>query len=117
MKRTMIGAQGEVRIFRVDAIPEIEAKAVEKDGDGNHIISHSEKGHHHVLPPDADVMERVNDVPAGMQIIYAIVKNPSALIQTAANEHGEIALESGLYELRVAREYNPFAEEARRVAD
>lgn len=118
MKRKIIGAQGEVRIFKIDAIPaQIQTKPVEKDSAGRHIISHSEKGHHHVLPGEVDVMERTNDVPLGMRIIYAIVENPASLSQTAATAHGEIDLDPGRYEFLIAREFNPFTEEARRVAD
>lgn len=62
-------------------------------------------------------MERIDNVPAGMAILYAIVKNPTALKQDAASPHGEIPLEPGLYEFRVSREVDPFSEQIRRVAD
>jgi len=75
--RKIIAAQGEVRIFRIDALPEcIETKATKKNKAGAHIISHSEKGHHHVLPADAVVMERTDNIPAGMQILYALLDKP-----------------------------------------
>lgn len=110
-------AQGEVYIREVKQADPLATEAVEKAGDA-YIISHSESGHDHVLPcGDADVMERVKDVPEGMRIIQAIVKNPTKLQQTAQVGHKEIALPPGIYEMRIAREFNPFAEEARRVAD
>jgi hypothetical protein len=118
--RTAIGQQGEVKIYRIDAVPEDLAKArVEQDALGRWIISHSERGHHHVLPEDVELLEpqEPQTVPAGMRILYAIVENPTALVQTASSAHGEINLAPGVYELRVSREFNPFLEEARAVRD
>lgn len=118
MAKQLIGQQGEVRIIRIDNLPEgIETRPVQRDEQGRHIISHSESGHHHVLPADCEVMERVNDVPPGMQIILGIVKNPGSLTQTASAGHQEIALPPGNYEFRISREFDPFAEQTRRVAD
>lgn len=118
MKRTIIAAQGEVRVFKIDALPsDMKTRNPELTKSGAAIISHSEQGHHHCIF-GADVLERTDKVPAGMQIFYAIVKNATALKQDAATPHKEIQLEAdSIYELRVAREYDPFAEQARRVAD
>jgi hypothetical protein len=116
MAKQIIGQQGEVRIIRIDSIPEgVQSRAPERCAKG-FIISHSEQGHHHVVT-GGDVMERTNDVPAGMQIFYAILENPEAFIQDAATPHGSFALDPGFYEFRVSREFDPFAEQARRVAD
>lgn len=116
MKKTYIGDQGEISIFKIDAIPElITSKCVERTGKG-WIISHSKSGHHHVLTGGA-VMERTDKVPAGMQILYAILAEPASLIQDAQVPHGHYDLEPGTYMFRIAREYDPFAENARRVAD
>ena len=115
--RKVIGQQGEVNVSLIGAVPpNAVTTTLERDSAGRIIVSHSEKGHHHVLGADVDVLARPN-APAGMQIIYAIVKDPTSLSQTAAAAHDEIALEPGFYEIRIAREYNPFADEARRVAD
>lgn len=114
--KQVIGQQGEVRIVKIDALPDgIETKAVERIAKG-YVISHSESGHHHVLT-GGDVMERTDKVPAGMQVFYAILNNPESFIQDAANPHGGYDLDPGIYEFRVSREYDPFAEQARRVAD
>lgn len=120
MERSEVGQQGEVKIYRISAMPEMpEANGeVERDKAGRPILSHSEKGHHHVLDGAVDVLERTNDVPPGMRIIYAIVKEPgAALIQTAAEAHGKIELSPGIYEFRRGREFNPFTDEARKIAD
>lgn len=113
--KTVIGQQGEVRIVKIDALPETETKTVAKTPKG-FVISHSESGHHHLLT-GGDVMERTRDVPAGMQIFYAILAEPESFIQDAANPHGGYDLDPGTYEFRVSREFDPFAEQARRVAD
>lgn len=114
--KQVIGQQGEVRIVKIDALPDgMETKAVQKIAKG-FVISHSESGHHHVLT-GGDVMERVDRVPEGMQIFYALLDKPQSFIQDAANPHGGYDLDPGIYEFRVSREFNPFAEQARRVAD
>jgi hypothetical protein len=63
------------------------------------------------------VMERTADVPAGMQILYAIVDKPAQLRQDAANAHETHDVSPGIYEMRIAREFDPFLQQARRVAD
>ena len=114
--KQIIGAQGEITIIKIDAIPKgIETKAVGRTSKG-WIISHSESGHHHLLT-GGDVMERTSNVPSGMQILYAILEHPEALIQDAQVPHGGYDLPAGFYEFRIAREFDPFAEQARRVAD
>lgn len=116
MAKQIIGAQGEITIIKIDALPaEMETKKAERTAKG-WIISHSESGHHHVLT-GGDVMERTSGVPAGMQILYAILDNPEALIQDAATPHGGYDLAAGIYEFRISREFDPFSEQARRVAD
>lgn len=116
MTRTPIANQGEIRIDMVSAFPEGEMKDfTEKHGEC-FVISHSESGHHHLLGGDVEVMERV-EAPAGARILYAIVKEPTRLWQDAATPHEPVHLDAGLYEFRIKREYDPFADQARRVAD
>lgn len=114
--RKVIGSQGEITIIRIDALPEdITTDRVERIAKG-WIISHSESGHHHLLT-GGDVMERTDRVPTGMQILYALLDEPASLIQDAQVPHGGYDLEPGVYEFRISREYDPFTEQARRVAD
>lgn len=117
MKRTVVAQQGEAKVFRIDALPKgMKTRAVRCNSAGAAIVSHSESGHHHVIA-GAEVLERTDDVPAGMAILYAIVKDPTGLKQDAPHPHGEIPLDPGIYEIRVSREFDPFAEQIRRVAD
>jgi hypothetical protein len=114
--KTVIGQQGECRIVKIDAIPDsIETKKAERVAKG-YIISHSESGNHHLVT-GGDVMERTNNVPAGMQIFYAILDAPEKFIQDAPTPHGGYDLAPGIYEFQVSREFDPFSEQARRVAD
>lgn len=114
--KQVIGQQGEVRIVKIDALPKnMQTGPVQKIGKG-FVISHSESGHHHVLT-GGDVMERTDKVPAGMQVFLAILHEPQQFIQDAANPHGGFDLDPGIYEFRISREFNPFEEQARRVAD
>lgn len=116
MTKECIGAQGEITIFRIAALPKgLTAAKIGRTAKGA-IISHSENGSHHILTGCADVMERPN-APAGMQILYAILNEPQELVQDAAIPHDTHSLPAGIYEFRIAREFDPFAEQARRVAD
>lgn len=114
--KQVIGQQGECRIVKIDAVPlGIETKRADKAAKG-FVISHSESGHHHILT-GGDVMERTDNVPAGMQVFFAILDKPEQFIQDAANPHGGFKLDPGVYRFDVSREFDPFAEQARRVAD
>ena len=114
--KKVIGQQGECRIVKIDELPsKMETRHAEKSKRG-FIISHSESGHHHVLT-GGDVMERTDNVPAGMRVFYAILKEPQQFIQDAANPHTGYALDPGIYRFDVSREFDPFSEQARRVAD
>lgn len=117
MAKQIIGAQGEVTIIKIDCIPASSQTkpATERNSKGQVIISHSESGHHHVVT-GGEVLERI-DAPDGMQQFYAIFTNAEKLVQDAPTPHGHYDLPAGIYEFRVAREYDPFAEQARRVAD
>jgi len=109
--------QGEVRMEPISEIPECGLREIAPK-DGVVVVGESESHHHHVLDADGvTVMERTTDVPAGMRILYAIVEKPTKLRQTAGNPHGEHAIAPGKYEIPIKREFNPFTEQARRVAD
>lgn len=117
MKLTNVGAQGEVMIFRCHgALPAGLKPLDDLDARGRPIIGHSESGHHHVLEQAVEVLEHP-EPPQGMRILYALLDAPTALIQDAATPHAPHLLEPGLYQFRIAREYDPFIEQARLVAD
>lgn len=116
MAKQYIGDQGEVSIFKIDKLPpDISVERVEPSKKG-YIVSHSERGHHHLLE-GGEVMERKEGVRPGMRILYALVKEPTRFYQDAPEAHGEYDLDPGIYEFRIAREYDPFSEQAWAVND
>lgn len=116
MTRTIIGAQGEITFYAVEgAMPADVVPFTDRDTSGRPIISHSESGHHHVLERAVEMFRKPG--AAGMTVLYALLDRPADLIQDAPNAHGKHTLPSGLIEFRIAREFDPFAEQARRVAD
>lgn len=109
--------QGEVRMHPIAKLPACELREI-KPTNGVIIVGESESHHHHVLDADGvTVMERTSVVPAGMRILYAIVEKATTLRQTAGNPHGSHVIEPGTYEIPIKREFNPFTEQARMVAD
>ena len=117
INETVVGAQGEVRIYKMDRLPnDATVTAGDRIAQGV-IISHSESGHHHILAGDCDLMEAPDVIP-GMRVFYAILKSPGRLFQDAPEPHGEYQFEAGdIIKFEIDIEFNPFAEEARRSAD
>ena len=114
-----LGAQGEIRIFRVDKIP-AGAKPVEKEaGEAHHIIGHSETGHHHVLVAERVKVFQSDDAPEGMRILYAILESPGQLAHLREfDTHAPHAFEAGdIIMFRCDREFDPYGDRARRVRD
>lgn len=111
-----LGAQGEIRIYRVDAIPG-NVKPLAKE-QGQLIIGHSETGHHHVLIADRAQVFEADTAPQGMRILYAILESQGELKHLRGHDtHAPHAFEPGVYMFRTDREYDQYAELARRVAD
>ncbi len=110
--------QGEVRMVPIAALPENLGLLPIKPINGVFVVGESESHHHHVLDAEGvTVLEQTRDVPEGMRILYAIVEQPTRLHQTAGNPHGAHDVAPGIYAVRIKREFDPFAEQARRVAD
>ncbi len=117
MAKQIIGAQGEITIIKIDVAPaDFDTMTPAQKVALGSVISHSESGNHHVLT-EGTVMERTKDVPQGMRVLYAILDKPGELVQDAVVPHGKYSLAAGIYEMRIAREFDPFAEQARQVAD
>lgn len=111
-------AQGEVNFKRITGLPATGLTELAPTG-GVFVVGHSESGNTHVLErtDGVRVFERTTDVPAGMRMLYAIVDNPTVLRQNAATPHETITVDPGTYLVRISREYDPFMEQARQVAD
>lgn len=111
-------AQGEIYARKIEELPADLVEFTERDSAGRWIVAHSESGNHHLLNAEGvTVMERTKDVPAGMRILYAIVDAPTRLWQDAGAPHDAHEIDAGIYEMRIAREFDPIMEQARRVAD
>lgn len=115
-------AQGEITIRRIGNLPSnVKGRAgftPLKPEHGVLIVGHSETGHHHVLSrDDADVLV-MDKPPEGLRVLLALVNTATPLThQRSYDTHAPIMLEPGEYELRIAREYDPYQELARQVAD
>jgi hypothetical protein len=109
-------AQGEISIRKIEALPE-SVSAMEKER-GKWIIGKSETHHDHVLVSDAPKVFESTNPPAGMRVLYAVIEAASELIHERGHDtHETISFEPGIYEFRLGREYDPYAELARQVAD
>ncbi len=114
--KKIVGAQGEITIIQISALPEGMMTVPAERTKAGWIVSHSESGNHHVLT-GGEVMERTDNVPPGMRVLYAILDEPASLIQDAAVPHEGFHDLSGIIEFRISREFDPFSEQVRQVAD
>lgn len=107
-KRTMY-RQGDVLVLRVDSIP-AGGKPVEREN-GRIVLAHGEvTGHSHAIPSRDARFTAV--VAAGAERRFLDAKKPVKLLH---EEHGEIIIARGTYEVVIQREYEPGA--IRNVAD
>ena len=112
----MTNAHGEVNFLRIiDGKPELVGFVTVGAEKGIFVVGHSESGHDHILEADGvTMMERISD---GMKILYAIVEKPVVLKQKAGSPHKDQVVQPGNYIITNNQEYDPFLEQARRVAD
>lgn len=109
-------AQGEISIRRIDRMP--DNVTVLKPENGKFIIGHSETGHHHVMTLDRKQAFEATKAPEGMRILYANLEAAGELIHERGHDtHETISFEPGIYEFRLGREFDPYAELARAVQD
>lgn len=116
----VVAAQGEITIIRVNG-----PKARVDRGwtplsaeDGRFVVGHSETGHHHVIDAAGASVAVLDNPPEGMRILRMILANPTSLDHLRGHDtHEPLLLEPGEYEVRIAREYDPYAELARQSAD
>lgn len=115
-------AQGEITIRRIGDLPPNDALP---DGytslapeNGLLIVGHSETGHHHVIDASHGSVAVMDRPPEGMRILRALINSPTPLTHLRETDtHQPLMLEPGEYELRIAREYDPYEKLARQVAD
>lgn len=103
--------QGDICIRRIEALPKgLKAAVIEK---GQHIVAHSETGHHHVI--DSRAAQLLVDETNAF-IAYLNVREPVDLVHLREHDtHEALHFEPGIYEVRRQREYT--LEGFRRVED
>jgi hypothetical protein len=115
-----IAAQGEITIIRIGDVPKNKklSGVAMKPERGRFIIGHSETGHHHVIDAKGANVAVLDRAQEGMRVLHAILENPTSLDhERGFDTHESIELPPGEYEFRIGREYDPYAEIARRQAD
>jgi hypothetical protein len=115
-KLTLTNAHGEVNFHRIDSGKlDLTGFTPVADSKMGFIVGHSESGHHHVLEREGVTMrEKEHD---GMKVLYAILENPCRLFQAAGDPHKAQTVEPGEYIITNNVEYDPWTQQARRVAD
>lgn len=117
-----VAAQGEITILRVGGVPaktpNIEGRALGLER-GMIIIGHSETQHDHVLEHNRGATVTVLDkAPEGMRVLHMILTEANSLVHLRGHDtHEPIQLEPGEYSVRIAREFDHYAELARQSAD
>lgn len=118
----LLAAQGEITVRRIGDVPhKIELppgfSAMQPDGD-RYIIGHSETGHHHVIDAAGAMVGVMDKPPEGMRILHMILENPLCIEHLRDHDtHETITSDPGVYEVRIGREYDPYAELVRLSAD
>jgi len=119
----LVAAQGEITIRRIGDLPKNRKlpngfTTLKPRADGRFVVGQSETHHDHVIDGAGATIGVMDKSPAGMRILYAILENPLALEHLRGHDtHETIANEPGVYEIRIAREFDHYAELARQSAD
>ena len=114
-----VAAQGEITVRRVRGAPQQPVGKLLELERGMLIIGHAETQHDHVLEHTRGATVTVLDsAPSGMRILHMILTEANALVHNRAHDtHETIALEPGEYDVRIAREFDHYAELARQSQD
>jgi hypothetical protein len=108
-------AQGDMILRRIIKVP-TNVKVQVPDGQGRHVVTHSETGHHHWVGGDAVTLYRPENDKDGMVSYIEVKAGGTDLIHERPwDTHETLHIEEGTYEVRRQREYTP--EGWRRVED
>jgi len=111
-------AQGEISIRKIAKLPPMSDLIEVKPVNGQFIIGHSETGHHHVMTMEKVKVFEAKNPPAGMKILYALLDGDKELTHERPHDtHETIKHDAGVYQYNLGREFDHFAELARKVAD
>jgi len=107
-------AQGDLMLFKVDALPDGLVKA--KPEGGKYILAHSETGHHHTVMDRPDVVLHEDPIDPLRAFLDVRASDIKIEHERSFDTHETINPKSpGIYEIRRQREYTP--EGYRRAAD
>lgn len=114
-------AQGEIYIRRVDKPGRNFLKGgtpLEAER-GRLIIGHSETGHHHSMAVGGVAVMEMPSTAEGVRILRMIVEEPTKQLvhERGHDTHETLGFTPGAYEIRLDREYDPYEQIARQVAD
>lgn len=116
-----IGAQGEIYVRRVGKPPKsfLAGGAPLKEEKGRFIIGHSETGHHHVMERTGVEVVEMPSPSAGIRVLRMIVSDPHKELvhERGYDTHEALGFSEGAYEIRIGREFDPYAQLARQQAD
>lgn len=98
--------QGDVIIRRELEIP-ADAIRVIRQKRGFVLAEGEATGHAHVIEEEIEMYEKDG-------VLYLKVERP---VTVKHEEHKPISLDKGIYKIGIVREYDPFDEEVRKVAD
>lgn len=118
-------SHGEVNLIPIQAIPDTSKRISTENG--NHVLGHSESGHHHVLDrvenieryydpssPDIDVPVSA-PIRSFLRVIADDVKLTHMKAENAAHRHADQVIPAGNYLVTTSVQYTPVG--LRRVAD
>lgn len=117
-----VAAQGEITIYRktdVDPASFLRGGRALPIENGRFIIGHSETGHHHVIERGGVEVVELPPPSAGIRLLRMIVKDPLKKLEHERDHdtHEALGIGEGAYEIRIGREYDPYAEIARQQMD
>lgn len=98
--------QGDLFFIRKIVIPK-GAKTVERTAKGYIIAEGEATGHAHVIDDDIRLYEKDG----------TLYVTTSKTVEVRHEEHRPVSLEAGVWQVGIVREYDPFLEETRSVAD
>ncbi len=97
--------QGDVIGKKLSTMPSGDSKIIARS---RLVLAHGESGHSHVIEDDEAELLQI-----GEQIILSLTKAATLKHE----EHGQITLSAGIWEIGRVREYDPFVDMTRQVID
>lgn len=115
MEKKIIYRQGDVVLKRIDALPKGKMTKVK-----NGLLVEGEATNHAHYGCDCEVLKDEKGtlfIDATNESVQATLKHLLMNSGAWTNEHTDIALDKGVYEVVIQRMYNPFAKAIEKVRD